>query len=118
MGKHYQHLQAKDRIAIYEWLYKGFSIREIAKKVGCHYTTTYRESNRNSCHFGYRPDIAQQQYTLNLSNKPTKLDRNPTLKHAIISKLKRRWSPELIAGRLKYHAGQCVISHETIDCFI
>ncbi len=34
MKKNYRHLSHKDRIAIYEYLYRGYSIQEIAIVIG------------------------------------------------------------------------------------
>ena len=65
MGKHYSHLQTKKCITIYEMLYNGFSIQEIADELGFHKTTIYRELNRNSCHFGYRPDVQNNNTDIN-----------------------------------------------------
>ena len=62
MGKCYRHIQPKDRLKIYELLFQGHSILEIAQEISFHRSTLYRELGRNSCKFGYRPDIASQQY--------------------------------------------------------
>ncbi|NOX27255.1 MAG: IS30 family transposase [Gammaproteobacteria bacterium] len=116
MGRHYHHLQ--ERIPLYELLFEGFSIREIADTIGVHKTTIYRELQRNSSQVGYRPDLAQQSYTQRRQIKSNKLTRNPALRSFVIEKLKSDWSPELIAGYLKRKSGCCVISHETIYRFI
>ena len=64
MRKSYSHLQIKDRISIYELLFNGHSIGEIAAQIGFHRSTVYRELNRNSSQCGYRPDWACHQYSL------------------------------------------------------
>lgn len=56
MGKHYHHLTTQDRIQLYEYLFAGESIPNIAKYLGFHKATIYRELERNSSRHGYRPD--------------------------------------------------------------
>jgi len=118
MGKHYKHLQPKDRLKIYELLFTGQAIAAIAKLIGYHKSTLYRELQRNSSKIGYRPDYASQSYVIRRQYNPSKLDRNPELKDFVIEKLTMGWSPELIAGRLKQQSGRCIISHETIYRYI
>jgi IS30 family transposase len=118
MGQYSRHLQAEDRITLYELLFSGLSISEIAEFIGVHKTTIYRELHRNSSNVGYRPDLAQQAYTRRKQIKPSKLSRHPALQNFIIEKLTTGWSPELIAGYLKRKTGYSVINHETIYRFI
>lgn len=118
MGKCYRHIQPQDRLEIYELLFKGFAIREIARQIGFHHSSIYRELNRNSCKIGYRPDLASQFYSSRRQHKPTKLEKNIELKTFVIQKLSQGWSPDAIAGRLKKYSGECIISHETIYRFI
>jgi IS30 family transposase len=118
MGKNYRHITSQDRVIIYDLLFKGKSIPEIAKDLGFHKCSLYRELCRNSCKYGYRPDWASQQAILR-QRKTMKLDQDHELRAIIIEKLKLGWSPELIAGRLKLNNnGQCVISHESIYQYI
>jgi transposase, IS30 family len=117
MGKCYRHIQPSDRLKIYELLFQGHSIDGIAQEIGFHRSTLYRELERNSCKFGYRPDVASQQY-LSRRQRPTKLTSNLELREFVITKLKEGWSPDSIAGRLKANLNQCIISTETIYRFI
>lgn len=118
MKKHYRHLSHEDRIIIYEYLYQGYSIQEIASIIGYHKTTVYRELHRNSSEVGYEPGKADQIYRLRKLHRPTKFDRNPELKSFVIEKLKDDWSPELIDGYLRRKTKKCIISYETIYRFI
>src|SRR3990167_6123466 len=118
MGKKYSHIQPKDRLKIYELLFKGHPIPGIANELGYHKATIYRELQRNSSKIGYRPDIASQAYIVRRQYKPNKFDKQPELLKHVIDKLKEGWSPELIAGRLKQQKGYCVVSHETIYRYI
>ena len=61
MGDCYKHVEPADRLVIYELLFKGISVPGIAQKLGFHKATLYRELERNSCKYGYRPDWASQQ---------------------------------------------------------
>ncbi|MEN9917189.1 MAG: Helix-turn-helix domain [Pseudomonadota bacterium] len=64
MGKCCRHLTINDRIRLYELLFSGAPIIEIAEELGFHKATIYRELERNSNTHGYRPDWASQQYKL------------------------------------------------------
>lgn len=118
MGKFYRHLTVQDRITLYELLFAGQAIEEIAAQIGCHRATIYRELGRNSSRYGYRPDWASQQYLARKFHHGFKLDKNPALKELVIARLKEGWSPQQIAGRLSQSAGRCIISHETIYAYI
>ena len=54
MGKHYRHLTAQDRIRLYELLFEGQPLADIANDLGFHKATIYRELERNSNQHGYR----------------------------------------------------------------
>ncbi|MCD6040018.1 MAG: Integrase catalytic region, partial [Gammaproteobacteria bacterium] len=90
MGQRYRPIQPKDRLKIYELLFDGKSILEIAQAIRFHRSTLYRELERNSGKFGYRPDMASQHY-LARRQRPGKLDSNLELRDFIISKLKEGW---------------------------
>lgn len=57
MGKNYSHLTSKDRIAISTLLRAGHSKAFIAKQLGVHRSTIYREVDRNSTRIGYLQTI-------------------------------------------------------------
>lgn len=118
MGKHYRHLTVKDRIRLYELLFEGQALTEIANQLGFHKATIYRELERNSNQHGYRPDWDSQQYLIRKFHHGFKLDKNPALKELVINRLKEGWSPQQIAGRLKKSAGRCLICHETIYAYL
>ncbi len=62
MKNYYCHLSHKQRIIIYEYLYQGCSIQEIAPVVGYHKNTIYRELHRNSGEIGHKPGKAEHTY--------------------------------------------------------
>jgi len=117
MEKQYRHLHSQDRVKIYELIFQGQAIEAIAKSIGFHRSSIYRELGRNSCKVGYRPDLASQQYLMR-RQRDSKLQTNPELREFVIGKLKEGWSPASIAGRLKYQLKKSVISCETIYRFI
>lgn len=116
--KQYHHIKEEDRLRIYELLLEGQSIQTIARQIGFHKSTLYRELNRNSSKLGYRPDFASQQYFMRRRKKPSKIERNVILTQTIKEKLEEGWSPEQIAGRLKKEQQGHVISHESIYAYI
>ena len=119
MKKQFKHLSIENRIKLYELLVSGEPITKIAQILGYHVSTIYRELDRNSSKYGYRPDYARHLYLLRRNeNKISKLNININLKEFVIAKLTEEWSPELISGYLRKEHGRCIISHETIYNYI
>lgn len=58
MSKKYKHVDIAARIILYEQINKGTAVIEIASMIGCHKATIYRELERNSSKYGYRPEYA------------------------------------------------------------
>lgn len=119
----YTHLTREDRIVIDVLLSQNYSIRKIAWFMGRSPSTVSREIRRNQNSRGeYDPHLAQ--YTdlgrRKRSIRSHKLgDRR--LMSWVVQRLRRCWSPEQIAGRLRYlypHNPKRWISHETIYRFI
>lgn len=111
-------LSIQKMIRIYELLFQGFAMADIAVQIGYHRSTIYRELERNSCQQGYRPDIASQHYLARRRKRPTKLETQSELRQFVISKLTEGWSPDQISGRLKNQHGQTIISCESIYRYI
>ena len=94
------------------------SVRSIAECLGRSPSTVSREIRRNGGYDDYRASVADEE-AWNRARRPKRcrLARDPRLRRAVARKLRRNWSPELIAGWLKrtyredesYH-----VSHETI----
>ena len=95
MVKNYKHIKENDRLRIYELILEGESIERISKEVGFHKATIYRELNRNSSKFGYRPDFASQQYLMRRRTKLSKIEQNVPLATTIIEKLKESYAQKL-----------------------
>jgi IS30 family transposase len=118
MGRSYDQLSLDDRCEIARLSANGSSIRQIAADLDRSPSTISRELKRNSgAQVGYRSSYANQQ-TRARRWKGSRLERDGSLRAAVIDRLASGWSPEQIAGRLEREQGRKVISYETIYRFI
>ncbi len=118
MGRGYDQLSLEERCEITRLQAGGRSVRQIAAALDRSPSTISRELRRNSGPaVGYRPGYAQEQ-TRARRWKGSRLERDDTLRHTVLDRLARGWSPEQVGGRLAYEAGRRVISHESIYRFI
>lgn len=113
-----QHLTFIDRAVLYRMQHAKKSIAEIARTLGRHRSTIYRELDRNTGRRGYRPGQAQRlaKERREACRRPTKLSHRP-LEHYVTEKLKQKWSPEQIAGRIGHDLPRqpaCRVSDQTI----
>lgn len=98
----YRHLTRDERNVIYRMQFQGYSDAEIARCLGCHRSTIGRECKRNANVEGrYDPGNAQARTN---SRRRAHLRRpktgDPRLMEYVEERLRQRWSPEQIAGRL------------------
>jgi IS30 family transposase len=115
----YTHLSISDRRRFCTFLEMGLSVSDIAKKLGRHRSTLYRELNRNAEPEGYLPKAAQLKTAERAQQKrPSKLQTNGVLRDYVIRSLQKGWSPEQIAGRMRYHKLSFYACHETIYQFV
>lgn len=119
----YTHLIKADRIVIEVLLGQKFSIRKIAWVLGKSPSTVSREIGRNRNNRGeYDPHLAEYK-NLGRGKRPIrshKLD-DPRLMRWVVKRLRSCWSPEQIAGRLRYlypHNPKRWISHESIYRYV
>jgi IS30 family transposase len=124
MSKSYNHLGLDERRKIYFWREQKLSVGEIAKLLGRHRSTIFRELQRNTYwdedpfNTGYFHMNAHEFYRRR-RQKNQKIQTMNGLKEFIIEKLKFAWSPEQIAGYLKHISGNDLYAcHETIYRFI
>ena len=109
----YNHVTRDIRCQIYALKATGLSLNLIAKQVGKHRSTVYREIARNTGKCGYRYNHSDKlacDRRSRASQTPKTLTR-PLLAE-IEAKLLQQWSPEQIAGRLKLEGKS--VSHESI----
>ena len=118
MGRCFRHFDLEERCEIARCRQAGQSLRQIAAALDRPPSTISRELKRNAgTQVGYRPSYAQQQ-TQARRWKGSRLERDESLRAAVIERLASGWSPEQIAGRLKRERGRQVISYESIYRFI
>lgn len=116
----YQHLTDHDRYVIHHLHLFGLSSAEIGRRIGRHRSTIARELRRNANRMGqYFPEHADR---LTRQRRQAAAPRPRTDDAALMAyvedRLKRLWSPDQIAGRLKVqppkHLAGKRISHATI----
>lgn len=110
--------QERDQIAV--MLASGFSLRNIAKKLGRSVSSISDERKRNSTGGEYK-SIAANSLSLqrNRQSRKTNPLKSPKIFSLVFDKLREGWSPEQIAGRLKrLNQGKTIICHETIYRYI
>lgn len=119
MNTSYTRLTLADREQISRGIYAFETFAEIARKLNRPASAVSNEVWRN-VKYGccYRAEKAQAQADeRRKKGRPKKLDNNPTLRNYVYEKLKREWSPEEIAKRIKKEYPQderMRISHEAI----
>ena len=99
----YTHLAREERFLISKLLQAGHSLREIGRKLGRSHSTVIREVKRNIGKRGYRHKQADEfakSRRGEVSSGPRKMTKELW---AMVNNLliRRRWSPEQIAGRLR-----------------
>jgi IS30 family transposase len=114
----YKHLSTDERDKLAVLRSEGQSIRAIAKALGRSHSSLVRELRRNAppIHSGYY--LAHKAQGRAVARRSAAV-RRPRLKSKhlrsfVRKKLKRRWSPEQIAGRIKILKWAEQISHEAI----
>lgn len=110
-----------ERQMLQYWFRTKMSLREIAKIMKRTHSVLSKEL-RKTCDGSrekYRADIAQGKYE-NRQHKQRKgkLEKYPLLKEYVEEKIKKDWSPEQIAGRLKANQADVLISHESIYYYV
>jgi transposase, IS30 family len=122
MPRSYRQLTLDDRRTIFRLLDAKLSIDAIARELGRHRSTIYREIARNLFrevkeYRGYYPLTADDS-TRRRRQRRRKLVQDARLRAHVIEKLELCWSPEQIAGRLKTAGEDGSLCHETIYQFI
>jgi IS30 family transposase len=123
MTDSYRHLRYEEREALAKMRDAAIPVSEIAARLGRHRSTLYRELRRNFMHDeeawfrGYFPNVAHKRARRRRA-PGRKLERNIELAADVVQGLRRRWSPEQIAGRMRVTAQQPRVSHETIYQYV
>ena len=120
----YKHLSCEERDKIAYLRAQGKTISDIAEIIGRNKATISREIKRNRSPI-YNVYLANKAHERALRRKHESVQRhrirNPLVRRYIMKKLKLKWSPELISGRLALEHPEdpeLHISHEAIYQFI
>lgn len=118
-------LKFYERQKLEYWLRTKLSIRKIAIIMRRDHSVIVRELGRNGGkdRKKYRADIAQRIFEKRQhKQRKGKLDKYPELKKYVVEGLKKDWSPDVIAGRIKEDNPKILsgktISHESIYNYI
>lgn len=118
----YIQLTYEERVTLSALKLQGLSIREIAAILGRHFSTLYRELDRNRCHIidgAYRPSKAQRRTRARLRRSRRNRHYSSTYLLLVRKLLKKKLSPEQAVGHIRrFKLKQRVISHETIYRYI
>jgi len=112
-------LTMEDREEISRGLAKGLDNKDIAISIGRGESVVSREISRHGGREGYRAFRADAEARESRSRpKDRKMDDEPDLRERVIGDLRKGWSPEQVAGRIRYenYRGEIdmTISHEAI----
>jgi IS30 family transposase len=91
----------------------GLPKTEMARRLGRHRSTIYRELDRNSNVTGYRPDGADRlAWARKL--RGSQIERSTRLRGHVEDRLAMGWSPEQIAGRMELEGLEHTVCAESI----
>jgi IS30 family transposase len=116
----YQHFSIEERERIQEGLWHKESIRDVAASMGRSPSSVSREIRKNLPPVlrTYAPRLAHARALEHRTHRGRILRlKNETIRTYIVDHLKKRWSPEQIAGRIKSDIGE-TISHEAIYQYV
>ncbi len=121
----YTQITLADRRRLHHLVAAKVPVSEMARRLGRHRSTIYREIKRNTFRDRELPDYDGYYSTVandiaqDRRRRLKKLRRHPNLRTEIINQLEARWSPEQIAGRLLSDGVSRVrVCKETIYRFI
>ncbi len=117
----YKHLSSEERDKIAYLRAQGKSLSDIAESIGRNRSSISRELKRNRSPV-YNVYLANRAHERAVKRKHESVQRqrirNPLIRRYIMKKLKLKWSPELISGRLALEHPNLRISHEAIYQFL
>ena len=116
----YSHLSLEEREKLYAWRQQGVSFREIGLRLKRSHTSLSREINRNAKYGStYIPCRAHKRSVKRGQKQRQQAPlKNTTTILYVREKLRQKWSPETIAGRLPINYPGETIDDETIYRYI
>jgi IS30 family transposase len=111
--------QERDLIGLYAG--RSLGVRAISRLLNRHVSTISREMKRNSFKGKYYTSInarCKAASRKSVANSHLKIKSLEWLQKHIWLKLRSGWSPEQIAGRLRFVSGKTIVCHETIYSYI
>lgn len=124
MKRPYKQLSLEERRKIEQWRAVKVSADVIAERLGRDRSTIFRELRRNHYQDAEMPKVVgyfgvvASMKALSRRQKDRKLIRYPALRALIIERIKDGWTPEQIAGRLRYENAPVRVCQETIYRFV
>ncbi len=104
----YSHLSLSERRKIERWRQMKLSPHEMARRRGRRRSTIFRELRRNHFHDSNIPKLSDYWCVVAQScadgrrTRQRKLVRDPGLRNQVERYLRSGWTPEQIAGRMRY----------------
>ena len=117
MGNKFDHFTLEERCRLRGLMEIGLRPGEIARRLGRHRGTIYREIARNRCASGYRPDSADRMAWAR-KLRGSRIQRSTRLRDYVGDRLAMGWSPEEIAGRMELDAMNDTVSAESIYRYV
>lgn len=113
----FKNISSAERFEISILRSKGYSIREIAKKMERSPNTISYELQENKVNGKYNPKKAEAKSRLRKRMRRLqwmKIEENRELKKYVIEKLKQKWNPDEISGRMKLERKPFQVSKNSI----
>ena len=120
MRRPFTNLTLDERRKIERWRQTKLSPNEMARRLGRHRSTIFRELRRNHFHDSEIPKLSgswcvvAQSYSDGRRTRQRKLVRDPGLRNQVEGCLRSGWTPEQIAGRMRYEDAPRRVCQETI----
>jgi IS30 family transposase len=100
----HHHFTDTQRLEISILRKKKYSLRQIAKEIGCHFSSISRELTRNRVkkqYDGAKAKLKAYQRRRYSKYQGMKVRARPALQKFIVQKLNEHWTPDQVAGHLK-----------------
>lgn len=116
----FSHLTFADRRQSERWRQMKMSGDEMARRLGRHRSTVFRDLRRNRHHDAEIPELSgywgllAHETAQRRRFRRRKMVIHSDLRRRVATRLKSGWTPEQIAGRMRFERAPVRVSHETI----